>query len=110
MARIIDGKEMNMVGANIKRIRQEKGWSQQQLSDKLETLAVYVCRGSLRLRTKQQNLLRITELDNLLSDCIQLFHCIAHLSQQILYLQYSTKRPKIKAIFMAVSIRLLNDS
>ena len=34
MARIIDGKEMNMVGANIKRIRQEKGWSQQQLSDK----------------------------------------------------------------------------
>ena len=34
MARIIDGKEMNMVGANIKRIRQENGWSQQQLSDK----------------------------------------------------------------------------
>ena len=54
MARIIDGKEMNMVGANIKRIRQEKGWSQQQLSDKLETL-VYVCRGSIsRIEDKRR--------------------------------------------------------
>ena len=47
MARIIDGKEMNIVGANVKKIRQAKGWSQQQLSDKLETMAVYVCRGSI---------------------------------------------------------------
>ena len=55
MARIIDGKEMTMVGANIKRIRQEKGWSQQQLSDKLETLAVYVCRGSIsRIEDKRR--------------------------------------------------------
>ncbi len=55
MARIIDGKEMNMVGTNIRRIRQEKGWSQQQLSDKLETLAVYVCRGSIsRIEDKRR--------------------------------------------------------
>ena len=28
-------------------LRQEKGLSQQQLSDKLETLAIYICRGSI---------------------------------------------------------------
>ena len=67
MARIIDGKEMNMVGANIKRIRQEKGWSQQQLSDKLETLAVYVCRGSIsRIEDKRRTVTDI-ELYGLVS-------------------------------------------
>ena len=55
MARIIDGKEMNIVGANVKKIRQAKGWSQQQLSDKLETMAVYVCRGSIsRIEDRQR--------------------------------------------------------
>lgn len=47
MARIIDSKEMNMVGARIKALRIEKKWSQQILSNKLETLAIYVCRGSI---------------------------------------------------------------
>mgnify|MGYP004511969245 CR=1 FL=1 len=28
-------------------MRLEKGLSQQQLSDKLETLAIYICRGSI---------------------------------------------------------------
>lgn len=47
MARIIDGKEMNMIGNNLRRLRMERGWSQQTLSNKLEMLAIYVCRGSI---------------------------------------------------------------
>ena len=47
MARIIDGTEMNMIGSNLRRLRMERGWSQQKLSDKLEMLAIYVCRGSI---------------------------------------------------------------
>lgn len=55
MARIIDGKEMNMVGSNVRRLRQERGWSQQQLSNKLETMAIYVCRGSIsRIEDRQR--------------------------------------------------------
>ena len=47
MARIIDGKKMNLVGRNIKKYRLAKKMSQQQLSDKLETMAIYICRGSI---------------------------------------------------------------
>ena len=55
MARIIDGREMNMVGSNVKRLRIERGLSQQALSDKLETLAIYICRGSIsRIEDKQR--------------------------------------------------------
>lgn len=47
MARIIDGKDMNIVGDNIKRLRKQQRMSQQELSNKLELLGVYVCRGSI---------------------------------------------------------------
>ncbi|MBQ9354571.1 MAG: helix-turn-helix transcriptional regulator [Clostridia bacterium] len=47
MARIIDGKKMNLIGENLRRIRTEKRISQQMLSNKLELLGVYVCRGSI---------------------------------------------------------------
>lgn len=47
MARIIDGGKMNMVGHKVRQLRIAKGMSQQNLSDKLETLAIYVCRGSI---------------------------------------------------------------
>lgn len=47
MARIIDGSSMNMVGKNVRQLRIAKGMSQQTLSNKLETLAVYICRGSI---------------------------------------------------------------
>ena len=47
MARIIDGNAMNMVGKRIRELRVAKGLSQQALSEKLETLAIYVCRGSV---------------------------------------------------------------
>ncbi len=47
MARIIDGEKKNLIGANLRKIRNEKKMSQQELSNKLELLGVYVCRGSV---------------------------------------------------------------
>lgn len=47
MKRIIDGEKANIIGKKIKAARIKAGLSQQQLSDKLELSAVYVCRGSV---------------------------------------------------------------
>ena len=46
MARIIEGNERNLVGKRVKQLRKEKRMSQQELSARLETLAIYICRGS----------------------------------------------------------------
>lgn len=55
MARIIDGDEMNLIGDNLRRIRKQRRMSQQALADKLETLAIYICRGSIsRIEDKQR--------------------------------------------------------
>ena len=55
MARIIDGEEMNMIGNRVRELRIAKGLSQQKLSDKLETMAIYICRGSIsRIEDKQR--------------------------------------------------------
>ena len=47
MPRIIEGTSMNITGEKIKYYRKMRKLSQQQLSDKLETLAVYICRRSI---------------------------------------------------------------
>lgn len=47
MARIIDSEKKNLIGANLKKLRRKLGVSQQTLSNKLELLGVYVCRGSI---------------------------------------------------------------
>jgi len=47
MARIIDGNDMNLIGYKVKEYRKLKKISQQSLSDKLELMGVYVCRGSI---------------------------------------------------------------
>ena len=47
MARIIDGDKKNLIGGNLKKIRIKSKMSQQELSDKLELLGVYICRGSV---------------------------------------------------------------
>lgn len=47
MARIIDTETKNMVGKKVKYYRKVMKLSQQELSDRLETLAVYICRGSI---------------------------------------------------------------
>ena len=55
MARIIDGNEMNIIGDNLRRLRKERKMSQQELADKLEALAIYICRGSIsRIEDKQR--------------------------------------------------------
>ena len=47
MKRIIDTENVNMIGARIKEARIKAGMSQKQLSEKLELMAVYICRGSV---------------------------------------------------------------
>jgi len=47
MARIIDGEKKNLIGENLRHLRNQAGMSQQMLSNKLELLGVYVCRGSV---------------------------------------------------------------
>ena len=47
MARIIDGENTNIVGRRVRELRKKKRMSQQLLSNKLELLGVYICRGSV---------------------------------------------------------------
>lgn len=47
MPRIIDSQEKNLIGKKVKEFRKKRNMSQQELSDKLETLAIYICRGSI---------------------------------------------------------------
>lgn len=47
MKRIIEADSSNIIGERIKEARTKAKMSQQQLSNKLELLAVYVCRGSI---------------------------------------------------------------
>ena len=47
MKRIIDTENINIIGPKIKEARVEAGISQKELSEKLELMAVYTCRGSI---------------------------------------------------------------
>ena len=47
MARIIDSTKKNLIGKNLRTLRTKKGLSQQDLSNGLELLGVYICRGSV---------------------------------------------------------------
>lgn len=47
MKRIIDSEQVNIIGTRIKEARIKAGISQKQLSDQLELMAVYTCRGSV---------------------------------------------------------------
>lgn len=47
MKRIIDTENLNIIGSRIKEARLQAGMSQKELSEKLELLAVYTCRGSI---------------------------------------------------------------
>ena len=55
MARIIDGSEMNMIGSNLRRLRTEKKLSQQDVCNRLDMKAIYICRGSIsRIEDKKR--------------------------------------------------------
>lgn len=47
MARIIDGSQMNLIGKQVRKFRRARKMSQQLLSNRLELMGVYVCRGSI---------------------------------------------------------------
>ena len=47
MARIIDSEQKNLIGGNLKKLRTKLKISQQALSNQLELLGVYICRGSI---------------------------------------------------------------
>ena len=47
MARITDSENTNIVGKNIRLLRKRRKMTQQALSNRLELLGVYVCRGSV---------------------------------------------------------------
>lgn len=47
MARIIDGEKQNIVGSKVREFRIARKMSQQAVSDKLEMMAIYICRGSI---------------------------------------------------------------
>lgn len=56
MPRIIDSNDKNLIGDKVKALRKAKKMSQQTLSDRLETMAIYVCRGSIsRIEGQEQN-------------------------------------------------------
>ncbi len=77
MARIIDSTHKNLIGGNLRRIRKEKNLSQQQLSDRLETLAIYICRGSISRiedRTRTVTDIEIFGLSKILATPIEEFY------------------------------------
>lgn len=47
MPRIIDGEKKNLVGRKVRQLRRKRKMTQQELSIKLETMAIYICRGSV---------------------------------------------------------------
>ena len=63
MPRIIEGKEMNLIGDRLRVLRKKHHLSQQQLSERLETQAVYICRGSIsRIEDKSRTFTDIGQM------------------------------------------------
>lgn len=63
MARLIEGSSNNMTGMHIRKARIKAELSQQQLSDRLETHAIYVCRGSISRIERGERTVTDMELD-----------------------------------------------
>lgn len=47
MSRIVEAEQFNIIGPNVRKFRLQRGWSQQLLSNKLELIPIYICRGSI---------------------------------------------------------------
>lgn len=63
MKRIIDSEQLNITGNRIKEARIKAGLSQKQLSEKLELMAVYTCRGSVSRIENGKRAITDIELD-----------------------------------------------
>lgn len=65
MPRIIDKPNNNLVGENLHKLRVAKHMSQKTLADQLETIAVYVCRGSISRIESGERTVTDIEIDGL---------------------------------------------
>lgn len=63
MKRIIDSEQQNIIGNRVKEARIRAGLSQRQLSEKMELLAVYTCRGSISRIENGQRAITDIEID-----------------------------------------------
>ena len=63
MKRILDSEKLNMIGSRVKEARTKAGLSQNQLSEKMELLAVYTCRGSISRIENGQRAITDIEID-----------------------------------------------
>ena len=63
MKRIIDSEQQNIIGSRVREARLRAGLSQRQLSDKMELLAVYTCRGSISRIENGQRAITDIEID-----------------------------------------------
>ena len=63
MKRIIDTQQTNIIGERIKQAREQKGYSQKQLSEKMELMAVYTCRGSISRIENGKRMISDIEID-----------------------------------------------
>lgn len=57
--------EMNTIGANIKEARQQAKLSQQLLSERLELLGIYICRGSISRIERGKRAVTDIEIDGI---------------------------------------------
>lgn len=63
MKRILDSEKLNIIGPRVREARIKAGLGQKQLSEQLELLAVYTCRGSIsRIENGQRAIIDI-EID-----------------------------------------------
>ena len=63
MKRILDSEKLNIIDSRVKEARTKAGLSQKQLSEKLELLAVYTCRGSISRIENGQRAITDIEID-----------------------------------------------
>ena len=63
MKRIIDGDKFNIIGSKVRELRIKANMSQRELSEKLELLAVYTCRGSISRIENGQRAVTDIEID-----------------------------------------------
>ena len=61
----IDGERKNITGENIRRARVRLHYSQQTLSEELEKLNIYLCRGAISRIEKGNRTVTDIELDGL---------------------------------------------
>lgn len=61
VAREVDQKIQNIIGDNVRKYRLKRRLSQNQLSIRLETCAIYICRGSISRIEKHRR--RVTDFE-----------------------------------------------